>query len=116
MALLDLNEKLRLLKLKNKIDNIISNGPSSNKDKNIFLISEDLSLNNNRKKLTLKQSIILEFIIDHMAKAGIPPSRAEISKHFGFKSFNSPQEHLKALEKKGYLDLKAGCSRAVKII
>lgn len=115
MALLDLNSKLRLLSLKSKIDNLLSNGPVHEMDDQILVLSHKLPLNTGRRKLTKKQSAILEFVIEYTAKTGIPPTRAEISNFFGFKSCNAAQEHLKALEKKRYIALSTGFSRAIKI-
>lgn len=53
--------------------------------------------------LTPKQRKILEFIEETKYKKGISPSYREIMEHFGFKSIGTVQDHLNALEKKGYI-------------
>jgi repressor LexA len=46
----------------------------------------------------------------------MPPTRAEIAKFFGFKSANAAEEHLKALAKKGYIEMLAGTSRGIRLL
>ena len=67
------------------------------------------------KNLTVRQSEILTFISDVISNEGMPPTRKEIALKFGFKSANSAEEHLKALDKKGYIDLHGGTSRGISI-
>ena len=67
------------------------------------------------KNLTTRQSEILSFISEVISNEGMPPTRKEISLKFGFKSANSAEEHLKALDKKGYIDLRCGTSRGISI-
>jgi repressor LexA len=45
----------------------------------------------------------------------MPPTRAEIAKFFGFKSANAAEEHLKALAKKGYIEMLPGTSRGIRL-
>jgi len=69
----------------------------------------------NLKPLTKRQQEIFDFILDCMASNGAPPTRVEIAKHFGFKSPNAAEDHLKALDKKGHIELKSGTSRGIMI-
>ena len=63
--------------------------------------------------LTTRQSEILEFIQKAMRSAGMPPTRMEISANFGFKSPNAAEEHLRALVKKGVIELNSGMARGI---
>ena len=67
------------------------------------------------KNLTKRQSEIFNYIKSEIENNGYPPTRSEISKTFGFKSPNAAGDHLKALKKKGVLDLAAGTSRGITI-
>ena len=67
------------------------------------------------KNLTSRQSEILTFISEVISNEGMPPTRKEIALKFGFKSANSAEEHLKALDKKGFIDLQGGTSRGISI-
>ena len=67
------------------------------------------------KKLTKRQSEIFNFIKKEIESNGYPPTRSEISRTFGFKSPNAAEDHLKALKKKGVLDLAAGTSRGISL-
>ncbi|AIL32745.1 transcriptional repressor LexA [Basilea psittacipulmonis] len=67
-------------------------------------------------KLTERQSQIYEYILSFLQKYGYPPSRAEIAQEFGFKSSNSAEDHLKALAKKGCIELTHGKSRGIRVI
>jgi len=53
--------------------------------------------------LSDKQFRILEFLFDQISMVGRPPTIREICDHFGFASPRSASDHLKALEKKGYI-------------
>ncbi len=55
--------------------------------------------------------MIQEFIVD----SGMPPTRAEIAKELGFKSANAAEEHLRALQRKGVLELVPGTSRGIQL-
>ncbi len=46
---------------------------------------------------------------------GMPPTRAEIARELGFKSANAAEEHLRALQKKGVLELVPGASRGIQL-
>ena len=65
------------------------------------------------KNLTKRQSEIFNYIKEEIESNGYPPTRSEISRTFGFKSPNAAEDHLKALKKKGVLDLAAGTSRGI---
>ncbi|GAA0817769.1 transcriptional repressor LexA [Colwellia sp. D2M02] len=65
--------------------------------------------------LTKRQQQILDLIKDKIADTGMPPTRAEIATFFGFKSANAAEEHLKALAKKGYIEMLAGTSRGIRL-
>ena len=67
----------------------------------------------NEKQLTSRQKEILTFISDHIDSAGFPPTRNDISKHFGFRSPNAAESHLRALEHKGVIRIEAGRSRGI---
>jgi len=65
------------------------------------------------KPLTKRQKEILNFISDHIDYEGFPPTRNELSKHFGFRSPNAAESHLRALENKGVIRIGAGRSRGI---
>ncbi len=65
------------------------------------------------KPLTKRQGEIFDFILESMAANGAPPTRIEIADHFGFRSPNAAEDHLKALDKKGHIELRAGTSRGI---
>lgn len=67
-------------------------------------------------KLTKRQSDVMDTIRDFIAETGFPPTRAEIAKKLGFKSPNAAEEHLKALCKKGAIEILAGASRGLRIV
>jgi repressor LexA len=67
------------------------------------------------RPLTPRQSQILELIQDFIAETGMPPTRAEIAHELGFKSANAAEEHLRALQKKGVLELVPGASRGIQL-
>lgn len=65
------------------------------------------------KPLTKRQQEIFDFILECMAANGAPPTRVEIAQHFGFRSPNAAEDHLKALHKKGHIELRSGTSRGI---
>ena len=67
------------------------------------------------RPLTPRQTQVLEVIQDFIAETGMPPTRAEIAHELGFKSANAAEEHLRALQKKGVLDLVPGASRGIQL-
>lgn len=66
-------------------------------------------------KLTKRQQEIFDLIKSHIEDTGFPPTRAEIAKVFGFKSANAAEEHLRALAKKGVIEIVAGTSRGIRV-
>ena len=67
------------------------------------------------RPLTPRQKEILEVIQDFIDESGMPPTRAEIARQLGFKSANAAEEHLRALQKKGVLELLPGASRGIRL-
>ena len=67
------------------------------------------------RELTPRQKQILEMIQEFIAETGMPPTRAEIARQLGFKSANAAEEHLRALQKKGVLELLPGASRGIQL-
>ena len=59
-------------------------------------------------KLTPRQTEILAFIKRCLEDNGYPPTRAEIAQELGFKSPNAAEEHLKALARKGAIEMTPG--------
>ena len=68
------------------------------------------------RPLTARQQEVLELLKRHLETTGMPPTRAEISRELGFKSPNAAEEHLKALARKGAIEIVAGASRGIRII
>ena len=64
-------------------------------------------------KLTDRQQQILDLIRQTVARTGFPPTRAEIAQALGFRSPNAAEDHLKALARKGAIELTAGASRGI---
>ncbi len=67
------------------------------------------------KPLTKRQREIFDFIVTSVASNGAPPTRIEIAKHFGFRSPNAAEDHLKAIDRKGHIELRSGTSRGIVI-
>ncbi len=65
--------------------------------------------------LTPRQTEILTFIQDFIEEAGMPPTRAEIARKLGFRSVNAAEDHLRALQRKGALELIPGTSRGIQL-
>ena len=65
--------------------------------------------------LTPRQREILKLIQESLADSGMPPTRVEIAEAFGFKSPNAAEEHLRALQRKGVIDLIPGASRGIQL-
>ncbi|HCM45996.1 repressor LexA [Colwellia sp. 75C3] len=68
------------------------------------------------RPLTNRQQQIYDLIKVKIQDTGMPPTRAEIATFFGFKSANAAEEHLKALAKKGYIEMLAGTSRGIRLV
>lgn len=65
--------------------------------------------------LTDRQSEILKLIRELTEISGFPPTRAEIAERMGFRSVNAAEQHLRALERKGAIDISSGSSRGIKV-
>ncbi|MEJ2479845.1 MAG: transcriptional repressor LexA [Acidihalobacter sp.] len=66
--------------------------------------------------LTSRQHQVLDFVRQHIATTGIPPTRTEIAKALGFRSANAAKDHLEALARKGAIVLTANTSRGIRIL
>ncbi|MCH7670862.1 MAG: transcriptional repressor LexA [Proteobacteria bacterium] len=66
-------------------------------------------------KLTSRQEEILQFIKDHLSETGYPPTRSEIAQKMGFRSTNAAEEHLRALARKGAIEILPGTSRGLRL-
>ncbi len=66
-------------------------------------------------KLTARQEQVLNLIRNHIEETGYPPTRAEIARKLGFRSANAAEEHLKALARKGAIEMIAGASRGIRL-
>ena len=66
-------------------------------------------------KLTTRQAEILDVIKASIKETGLPPTRAEIAQAFGFRSANAAEDHLRALERKGYITILPGSSRGIQV-
>ena len=67
-------------------------------------------------ELTLRQQQILDFIIERTRASGSPPTRAEIASAFGFRSANAAEVHLRALTRKGAIEMAPGRSRGIRVV
>ena len=65
--------------------------------------------------LTERQTEILRLIKELTEVSGFPPTRAEIAERMGFRSVNAAEQHLRALERKGALEISSGSSRGIKV-
>src|SRR5919109_531368 len=63
--------------------------------------------------LTDRQNEILKLIRELTEVSGYPPTRAEIAERMGFRSVNAAEQHLRALEKKGAIEISSGASRGM---
>jgi repressor LexA len=66
-------------------------------------------------KLTARQQQVLDVIRAHIENTGYPPTRADIARELGFKSANAAEEHMKALARKGAIEIIAGASRGIRL-
>ncbi|WP_025599723.1 transcriptional repressor LexA [Burkholderia sp. WSM2230] len=67
-------------------------------------------------KLTARQQQVFDLIRRAIERTGFPPTRAEIAAELGFSSANSAEEHLRALARKGVIELAAGASRGIRLV
>ena len=68
------------------------------------------------KALTARQQEVFDLIRDHISQTGMPPTRAEIAQRLGFRSPNAAEEHLKALARKGAIEIVSGASRGIRLL
>lgn len=66
-------------------------------------------------ELTARQAEVLQLIADFLQATGFPPTRAEIAKQLGFRSANAAEDHLRALERKGHIEMLPGASRGIRL-
>lgn len=67
------------------------------------------------EKLTPRQQQVLDVVRRHIDQTGYPPTRADIARELGFKSANAAEEHLKALARKGAIEMIPGASRGIRL-
>jgi repressor LexA len=65
--------------------------------------------------LTDRQAEILRLVRELTEVSGYPPTRAEIAEKMGFRSVNAAEQHLRALEKKGAIEISSGASRGIRV-
>ncbi len=65
--------------------------------------------------LTPRQQDVFDFIIKTIKSSGYPPTRAEIAQALGFRSPNAAEEHLRALKRKGAIEMVPGTSRGIRV-
>jgi len=65
--------------------------------------------------LTERQAEILRLVRELTEVSGYPPTRAEIAEKMGFRSVNAAEQHLRALEKKGAIEIAEGASRGIRV-
>ena len=67
------------------------------------------------EELTARQLEVLNFIRKALEEHGLPPTRSEIAEALGFRSANAAEEHLRALARKGAIELRPGASRGIRL-
>ncbi|MCY4342169.1 MAG: transcriptional repressor LexA [Gammaproteobacteria bacterium] len=65
--------------------------------------------------LTKRQAEVLRVVRQSLSDFGYPPTRAEIAQVLGFKSANASEEHLRALARKGAIEMVPGTSRGIRL-
>jgi repressor LexA len=68
-----------------------------------------------KKELTETQKNILDFLIDQIKGKGIPPTLAEVAKHFSYRNRATVQQHLSAIERKGFIKKNPRLSRGIEL-
>ncbi len=76
----------------------------------IFIAGEEM-----QNELTDIQKKILEFLIDQIKGKGIPPTLADVAKHFGYKNRATVQQHFQAIERKGYIKKNPKLARGIEL-
>ena len=67
------------------------------------------------ENLTSRQAQVLDLLKQYIGDTGYPPTRADIARELGFKSPNAAEEHLKALARKGAIEMIPGTSRGIRL-
>lgn len=67
------------------------------------------------EQLTERQTEILRLVRELTEVSGFPPTRAEIARSMGFRSVNAAEQHLRALERKGVIEISSGASRGIRV-
>ncbi len=68
-----------------------------------------------QQKLSIKQQRAYDFIAEHLARSGFPPTVREIALHLGLPGPNSAKKILDSLVRKGCISRQPGCPRAIRI-
>lgn len=68
------------------------------------------------EQLTSRQQEILMLIEEMMEESGMPPTRAELADALGFRSVNAAEQHLRALARKGAIELRPNASRGIRLL
>lgn len=68
------------------------------------------------EELTPRQREVLELVRQTLRQSGLPPTRSEIAEALGFRSANAAEEHLRALARKGAIELLPGASRGIRLL
>ena len=68
------------------------------------------------KSLTRRQQQVLDLVRNAIERSGMPPTRADICAHFGFRSPTAAEDHLRALASKGWIELLPGRSRGIRLL
>jgi repressor LexA len=68
------------------------------------------------ESLTSRQQEILDFLKQWIQENGMPPTRAEMCSALGFRSPNAAEEHLRALQRKGAIEMLPGSSRGIRVM
>jgi repressor LexA len=66
--------------------------------------------------LTVRQQQVLDLIRESLVERGLPPTRAELAAALGFRSINAAEVHIRALERKGFIELLPGASRGIRLV
>jgi repressor LexA len=68
------------------------------------------------KQLTPRQQQVFELIRRYVQEQGMPPTRAEMAQALGLRSANAVEDHLKALARKGYIEIISGRNRNIRLL
>ena len=79
------------------------------------IITALLSQGETMEKMTDRQRQVLDLIKAYINETGMPPTRADIAGELGFRSANAAEDHLKALAKKGFIEIVPGTSRGIRL-